>query len=592
MPSLKRCRIAHSSGGEDDDSSNNSNHRKKLKEYNSVSVNNKNNSNSNSNSCSSGRYFPLSLLGEVAAGVIPYSLPSMFDSPQRTDMNNGGNGGGLKRLGDFAASWCGEDSCDEVEEEEEEEEEEDRKEKKSVAVAKENPRPPLVRTSRGRAQVLPSRFNDSILDDWKKDSNSKCSGSKNYSVVDYDDSEDGNDDNGDDDDDDETDDDDYGYDNVSRRRNSKNGVQSKGNVGRFDDERCGVSSSSGDLGYENGHGDDGFEESYEARRRYASSKSNLLSLRGRHWVEYQKPLPVDLRGGRGRLKEYGRCDGSFRPGDVVWAKSGSNDPAWPAIVVDSASQVPRHILEFRVPKAVCVMFFGYSGKGKQRARLNGCDPGKFHKALEEAFLAENGFSETLMDEITVAATKASFIDHASRGGKDTQLCEGCGVGLPLKMKKTGKGSSSEGHFYCTPCAKSLRLKQYCGICKKIGKRSDSGKWDLGASDYYCPDCRVKFNFELSDSEYHPKLKCNNNKNEEVKLPDKVDVICAGMEGVYFPSLHLVVCKCGYCGNAKQLLSDWERHTGSKVKNWKKSIRVKGSMLSLEQWVCISTLDFG
>ncbi|XP_074281667.1 histone-lysine N-methyltransferase ATX4-like [Silene latifolia] len=646
MPSLKRCRIAHSSGGEDDDSSNNSNHRKKRKEYNSISVNNNKNS---SNSCSSGRYFPLSLLGEVAAGVIPCSLPSMFDTPQRTDMNNGGNGGGLKRLGDFAASLCAEDSCDEVEDEEEDEEEE-RKEKRAVAAAaaaaKESARPPLVRTSRGRAQVLPSRFKDSILDDWKKDS--KCSVSKNYSIVDYDDdSDDGNGDN-----EDETDDD-YSYDDVSRRRNSKNGVESKVYVSRFVDERCGVSSSSGDLGYDNDYGNDDVEESYEARRGYSSSKSSLLSLRGRHWVEYQKPLPVDLRGGRGRLKEYGRCDGSlFRPGDIVWAKVGSNDPAWPAIVVDSASQVPRQILEFRVPKAVCVMFFGYSGKGMQRdyawvkrdkiyafaenverfqeqACLNGCDPGKFHKALEEAFLAENGFLETLMEEINVAATNASFIDHAYRGGKlpavsnnyqesyhhsqngfskgqDTQSCEGCGIGLPLKMK-TGKGSRSEGHFYCTPCAKSLRLKQYCGICKKIGKRSDSGKWvrcdgckvwvhaecdrisgnlfkDLGASDYYCPDCRVKFNFELSDSEYQPKLKCNNIKNEEIKLPDKVDVVCEGMDGVYFPSLHLVVCKCGYCGNAKQLLSDWERHTGSKVKNWKKSIRVKGSMLSLEQWM--------
>lgn len=47
----------------------------------------------------------------------------------------------------------------------------------------------------------------------------------------------------------------------------------------------------------------------------------------------------------------------------------------------------------------------------------------------------------------------------------------------------------------------------------------------------------------------------------------------------------VVCKCGYCGPQKQALSEWERHTGSKSKNWKTSVRVKGSMLPLEQWVC-------
>ncbi|KAK9724797.1 hypothetical protein RND81_05G099300 [Saponaria officinalis] len=665
MPSLKRCRVAHSSGGEDDDSSNNSNHRKKRKQDNN-SVNNSSRVNARNSSNGSGsgnaRYFPLSLLGEVAAGVIPYNLSSMFDNPQRTDMNNGGNGAGLKSLEVYRSSTEDDDDDDD------DEEEEKRKVKRAVektravdaAAVKDSPRPPLVRTSRGRAQVLPSRFNDSILDDWKKD---KSSGSKNFSVADYDFgdvdvSEDDNDVNCDNDDDDYG----YGYGDVNGRRNSKIGQKGKGcgkgnaagnNVSKFEDERYGVSTSSEDLGYENGYGHDEFE----GRRKFSSSKSSLLSLRGRHWVEYQKPLPVDLRGGRGRVKEeYGRNGvrhgNEFYPGDVVWAKSGNNDPAWPAIVVDSVTQVPREVLEFRVPKAACVMFFGYSGDGKQRdyawvkrnkiyafaenvdrfrdqACHNGCDPGNFYKALEEAFLAENGFSETLMEEINVAATDASFMDRA-RGGQfptvpnnyqgsyfhsqngfkkrtDTQLCEGCGVGLPLKMKNTGKASRSEGHFYCTTCAKALRLKQYCGICKKIGKHSDSGKWvrcdgckvwvhaecdmissnlfkDLGASDYYCPDCRVKFNFELSDSEYHSKFKDNNNKIDEVKLPDKVHVVCAGMEGVYYPSLHLVVCKCGYCGNAKQLLSDWERHTGSKVKNWKKSIRVKGSMLYLEQWM--------
>jgi len=62
--------------------------------------------------------------------------------------------------------------------------------------------------------------------------------------------------------------------------------------------------------------------------------------------------------------------------------------------------------------------------------------------------------------------------------------------------------------------------------------------------------------------------------------------------LYFSFLYFrVVCKCGFCGTEKQQLSDWERHTGSKVKNWKKSIRVKDSMLTLEQWVCISPAMF-
>ncbi|XLU70938.1 hypothetical protein S245_029991, partial [Arachis hypogaea] len=47
----------------------------------------------------------------------------------------------------------------------------------------------------------------------------------------------------------------------------------------------------------------------------------------------------------------------------------------------------------------------------------------------------------------------------------------------------------------------------------------------------------------------------------------------------------VVCKCGFCETEKQRLSEWERHTGSKSRNWRTSVRVNGSMLSLEQWVC-------
>lgn len=48
----------------------------------------------------------------------------------------------------------------------------------------------------------------------------------------------------------------------------------------------------------------------------------------------------------------------------------------------------------------------------------------------------------------------------------------------------------------------------------------------------------------------------------------------------------VLCRCGFCEPKKQALSEWERHTGSKFRNWKTSIQVKGPMLPLEQWVSI------
>lgn len=635
MPTLKRCRVIQSSV-HDDDGSSPDHHRKRRKQS------------------AGGGYFPLSLLGEVAAGVIPFGGYGLHPIISGADNFRG-----------FSASWCTEVSCSPGEVEESDSKRSEKTMEKSrpvAAVSKENPRPPLVRTSRGRAQVLPSRFNDSILDDWKKDKSSKTS--VRESDFDYD-NEDDDDDDGD----------------AGMRKNDKfsfkaqkyrvsgNSSKIRGNVGKFDDHAYEGSSSSDEEEYGNDYDDD--DEDYEEHvgrrdrkgrnvRRYSGSRSTLTSLRERHWEEDMKP-PVGLNSSsHGMLKENhhmvdnGSCDSEeFVSGDIVWARSGKNDPAWPAIVINPSSQAPRQVLEFRVPKAVCVMFFGYSGNGRQRdyawvkpervfpfvdnvdrfqeqACLNGCVLSNFHEAIEEAFLAESGFTETLMNEISMAAGNSACVDSISRGmqeatgsnhyqelrhsnqnglekARDAQSCEGCGAGLPLKMKKAGKPSTSEGHFYCTTCAKSLRLKQYCGICKKIGKQSDSGKWvrcdgckvwvhaecdkissnlfkDLGATDYYCPDCKVKFNFELSDSENcQSKVRLNRN-SDHFKLPDKVDVVCSGMEGIYFPSLHLVVCKCGFCGTEKQQLSDWERHTGSKVKNWKKSIRVKGSMLTLEQWM--------
>ncbi|KAI3990593.1 hypothetical protein MKX01_022893, partial [Papaver californicum] len=69
------------------------------------------------------------------------------------------------------------------------------------------------------------------------------------------------------------------------------------------------------------------------------------------------------------------------------------------------------------------------------------------------------------------------------------------------------------------------------------------------------------------------------------LPDRLAVVCSSIEGIYFPSLHVVVCKCCSCGKPKQRsLREWERHTGSKNKNCKSTIIVKGSTIPLEHWI--------
>ncbi|PRQ60412.1 putative histone-lysine N-methyltransferase transcription regulator PHD family [Rosa chinensis] len=296
------------------------------------------------------------------------------------------------------------------------------------------------------------------------------------------------------------------------------------------------------------------------------------------------------------------------------------------------------------------MFFGYSGNENQRdyawvkrgslfpfmdyidrfreqSELGNCKPCDFQMATEEAFLVDQGFTEKLIADINMAAGNPVYDESVLRGvqeatgsnhdldyqfvdqdiyrkKKDARVCEGCGS--DLRMPKKMKVSTSGGQFLCKSCAKLT--KHVCGICKKWNQ-PDSGSWvrcdgcrvwvhaecdrintnyykNLGGTDYFCPPCKVKFNFELSDSEKEqPKVKCRSTKNEaQLVLPNKVTVLCNGVEGIYFPSLHSVVCKCGYCGTEKQALSEWERHTGSKSRNWRTSVRVKGSLLALEQWM--------
>ena len=70
-----------------------------------------------------GYYFPLSLLGEISSGIVPGGGRNVFSAPRSH----------------------------------------------SPSTATEAPRPPLPRTSRGRIRTLPSRFKDSVLDNWRKD---------------------------------------------------------------------------------------------------------------------------------------------------------------------------------------------------------------------------------------------------------------------------------------------------------------------------------------------------------------------------------------------------------------------------------------
>ncbi|CAI0449933.1 unnamed protein product [Linum tenue] len=612
MPSLKRCKLEES-GCEPDDTSASS--RKKKRKL------------------GGDGYCPLNFLGQVANGVIPDGFRGIL--------------GGGHRGGGFAASWCTEVSCSSPGEEELESDSQLEVPAavggSSRAAAAEVSRPPVVRTSRGRVQVLPSRFNDSVIENWRKEEKASTSlqddsleddvvqcdastsrklkervkfSSKTPRIV------------------------------ASNARNQRNYDRvtnfhsSKGAVTLFDEE-------------------DSLEVEYKSfdMKKYSSSRSTLTSL--------HEQLPDDDKCGivavTGSAERYKKKDGLFGPedfysGDIVWAKAGTMDPFWPGIVIDPMTQAPELVLRSCIPDAACLMFLGYSGDDQrdyawvkrgmifpfmdfvdrfQKQPLNDYKASDFQMAIEEAFMVEQGFTEKLMQEINLIAGNTAceepalrWLQEASGSNqyqdsqspnqasilislvmfmkkKNKWSCEGCGIYLSPKLSKNTKSPSPGGQLLCKTCARLTKSKHCCGICKKFWNHSDSGSWvrcdgckvwvhaecdkisrnrfkDLGATDYYCPPCQAKFNFELSDSERcEPKSKSSIGKQPP---PNKVSVICSGVEGIYYPSFHMVICKCGTCGTEKQPLSEWERHTGSKIRNWRTSIRVKDSMLPLEQWM--------
>ncbi|CAH2077734.1 unnamed protein product [Thlaspi arvense] len=555
IPSLKRCKLSNSAsecGGS----------RKKRK-------------------ANLGGYYPLNLLGEIAAGIVA--------------------GGGRNGL---SASWCTQVSSSPVFEVETES-----KRISDSGAARDAPagvsRPPLVRTSRGRIQVLPSRFNDSVLENWRKDG-------KNSSERDCD------------------------YEEEVECRNEK--ASSRGLKADVNLKSKGID---------------------------RNSKCSALYKKAAtfHEQDGEVRARVDRRRGDEKLpmKEGSYGPENFYSGDLVWAKSGKNEPFWPAIVIDPMTQAPELVLRSCIPDAACVVFFGHSGNEDERdyawvrrgmifpfvdyvARfqeqyeLQRCNPGNFQMALEEAFLADEGFTEKLMHDIHLAAGNPTCDDSFYRLTQDSDqdlsntapsqasvsvyefvvqgelkkcrnspACVGCGTVITFEMAKKMKAMNPGDRLLCKPCSRLKKSKHTCGICKKIRNHldtqtlvrcdgckvwvhaecdqiSDKELKVLRGTDYYCPTCRAKFNFELSDSEIQDSKSKLDKDDGRMVFPDKVIVVCCGVEGIYFPSLHLVVCKCGSCGPQKKALSEWERHTGSKAKNWKTSVKVKSSKLPLEEWM--------
>ncbi|KAI4355233.1 hypothetical protein L6164_004026 [Bauhinia variegata] len=485
-------------------------------------------------------------------------------------------------------------------------------------------RPPLLKSSRGRPQILPSRFNDSVIDTWKNE---------DIKVEDTDSS--------------------FEDDNIFV--DDEAGISGLGFVKK---EQRDNYSFKGSNCYPYVEMDeepemDSFSFNNFDNRKHANSFSSIRNTVGGGCSLLVKPesyatgLSFDSANQKHSKNAEKRKDiykpEDFALGDIVWAKCGKRYPAWPAIVIDPILQAPKAVLSCCVPGAICVMFFGYSKNGKQRdyawvkqgmifpfmefmdrfqgqTRLYKSKPSDFQMALEEALLAEDGFMDSNMgtEQITNIEAQPSGYTEASNSYvdpeyysqdqiRDSRPCGGCGLILPCKTMKKIKDSSCATQLYCKHCLKLRKSKQYCGICNKIWHHSDGGNWvccdgcnvwvhaecakissklfkDLENKDYYCPYCKPKFNSKLQASQsYKSKFKLMED-NQRAEIPDKIIVVCNGMEGFYIPKLHLVLCNCGSCGSRKQTLSEWERHTGCRAKKWKYSVKVKSTMLPLEKWI--------
>lgn len=204
-------------------------------------------------------------------------------------------------------------------------------------------RPPLLKSSRGRIQMLPSRFSDSVLHVWK---NEDAKGSFTDSSIEDNDEEEEED----------------GVLAESRMRNKgltlskqqpwKDNCRSKNSKwdssGKSEEEK-----DNPFMGFSNLNGS-----------RYCSSKT-VLPLE-----KEEKPTRLTYMGAKTDTNSERKRDiykpEEFALGDLVWAKCGKRYPAWPAVVIDPLLQAPESVLKSCVPGSICVMFFGYSKNGTQR----------------------------------------------------------------------------------------------------------------------------------------------------------------------------------------------------------------------------------
>ncbi|GER46357.1 histone-lysine N-methyltransferase ATX3 [Striga asiatica] len=447
-------------------------------------------------------------------------------------------------------------------------------------------KPPLLKSSRGRKQVLPVKFSDSVLHPWKKEKekSESCNdlksrvADKNECVQDAP---------------------------LKKKLKKKEASVSFGDIYLVKKRR--TEKQYGDFLFKN-----------VVSEPYPSSRSSVMSLN--EGLSSFSPMmkKVEKQNGQAGLMKpvkekvvvkkadfYAPSD--FVMGDLVWAKCGKHFPSWPAVVIDPLWQAPEAVLRACVPGTLCVMFYGYSRNGQRdyawikagmifpfheymdrfqgQTKLHGSKPSDFLAAIEEAVLVENGYGKSdigMGREMLPVANKgdvaeATGSNQESESGtlflnwlpKFTtpktfllpQLCR-------LKCYPTSFCLPVTGHVCCDGCDVWVHA-ECANISTKLLK-------ELKGMDYFCPECRAKPSSELLALDNQQLSLRPAEQLESKKPPDTITVVCNGVDGIYYPTLHLVQCTCGSCGTKKCGPSEWERHTGCRAKKWKHSVKVKGS----------------
>ncbi|XP_057837636.2 histone-lysine N-methyltransferase ATX4 isoform X2 [Cryptomeria japonica] len=275
----------------------------------------------------------------------------------------------------------------------------------------------------------------------------------------------------------------------------------------------------------------------------------------------------------------------FSVGDIVWVRSDDNNgPTWPAKVIDPAQDAPESVLNAYVPGCLCVMFFGFlSAKTKERdyawVRQGTIFP--FFEYLE-VYQGQTQHNNSNPSELRLAIQEATlaWYDFGNQ-----EYCSRNQERVKVPLSSNGYSSKfADVHQGLKDNAgrQAYKFKQFCSMCERAWHPTDKSSWDCNNAEYFCPKCKEQSVMGDTQKQYIEKKKSD---IKDYSVPDRLAVVCDGKEAYYLPRHHLILCECIECGKgARMSISKWEKHTGCRKKKWKQSVKMKDLNLHLIDWI--------